>query len=149
MLFAETSADLSSPWWVTILSILVTGGGLKILFDYQLQKITKASEIELQKQAATYKIQRDAVGDYQLLVDKAEAIRDKVELSREKLVGDLAATSADNLVCKAGIAKLTTENVELMAKVAEQDRRIAQYALQVKDLTEQNESLKKQVASPK
>ncbi|MDE2100663.1 MAG: hypothetical protein KGL39_25690 [Patescibacteria group bacterium] len=104
MLFADT--DGGTPWWLTlVLSVLSAvaggagGGGIVAKWmDYRRQR------------------ERDAISDYQKLLDTAEAAREKLDQSREKLLADSSATIAENLRLKDQLAKAHEELVCIKGK---------------------------------
>lgn len=107
MLFAEADA---SPWWVTLIIAILTllfggatGGGVV----YQLMKL----RLDYKRGS-----QRDAIADYQKLVDSLESAKEKVETSREKMVADMNATLAENLRLKAMIGDKDAELAALRSK---------------------------------
>lgn len=62
---------------------------------------------------------RDAIADYQKLLDAAEAARDRYEAARDKTAADLMATLTENLRLKSMVADKDAEIAELKKHIAE------------------------------
>lgn len=62
--------------------------------------------------------ERDAIADYQKLLDMTEAAKEKAELSKEKIAVDMNATIQDNLRFKAMVADKDEEIALLRATIA-------------------------------